>query len=73
MSEWKKLSVEQRKAIFRTLIEAQDAGQSVDGSRKAEAGRYGVSEETVKRVEKEGATRTGRPCNPSSANGWPSC
>jgi hypothetical protein len=64
MSEWKKLSIEQRKAIFRSLIEAQDAGQSVDGSRKAVAGQYGVSEETVKRVEKEGGDKDWPPLQP---------
>jgi hypothetical protein len=57
MAAWKKLSVEQRKAIFRSLIEAQDAGQSVTDSRKAVAEQYGVSEETVKRVETEGGDK----------------
>jgi hypothetical protein len=54
MAEWKKLSIEQRKAIFRSLIEAQDAGQSVEGSRKAVAEKYTVTEDVVKEIEKEG-------------------
>jgi hypothetical protein len=64
MSEWKKLSVEERKAIFRALIEAQDGGQSVDGSRRAVAEQYKVSEETVKRVEKEGGDKDWPPLQP---------
>lgn len=57
MSESKKLSAEERKAIFRTVIEAQDAGQTVEGSRKAVAKQYGVSEEVVKKIEAEGSEK----------------
>lgn len=53
----KSLSVSQRKAIFRSLIDAQDAGQTVADSRKAVASQYGVSEETVKRIETEGSDK----------------
>lgn len=47
-------TVEQRRAIFRALLDAQDAGQSVSESRAAVAGQFGVSEEQVKEVEREG-------------------
>jgi ribonuclease HII len=57
MGESKKLSAEQRKAIFRSVIEAQDAGQSVEGSRKAVAKQYEVSEELVKKIEQEGSDK----------------
>jgi DNA-directed RNA polymerase sigma subunit (sigma70/sigma32) len=54
MSQPEPSTVEQQRAIFRFLIEAQDAGQSVPESRKATAERYGVSEERVKEIEREG-------------------
>ena len=47
-------TVEQRRAIFRALLEAQDAGASVAQSRADVAGRFGVSEEQVKEAEGEG-------------------
>ena len=57
MGESTKLSVEQRKAIFLSLTEAQDAGQSVEGSRKAVAKQYEVSEDVVKKIEAEGSEK----------------
>ena len=54
MSKSSPIPIEQRQTIFRTLIEAQDAGQSVAESRKATAERFAVSEEVVKEVEREG-------------------
>jgi hypothetical protein len=48
------IPTEHRQTIFRTLIEAQDAGQSVAESRKAIAKQYGVTEDVVKEIEKEG-------------------
>lgn len=47
-------TVEQRRAIFRALLDAQDAGQSVSASRAAVADQFGVSEDQVKEVEREG-------------------
>lgn len=47
-------TVEQRRAIFRALLDAQDAGASVHASRAAVASQFGVSEEQVKEVESEG-------------------
>jgi hypothetical protein len=54
MTQPESSTVEQQRAIFRSLIEAQDAGQSVAESRAATAARYGVSEERVKEIEREG-------------------
>lgn len=54
MSQPDSLPVMHRQTIFRTLIEAQDAGQSAAESRKAVAQRFGVSEEVVKEIESEG-------------------
>ncbi len=47
-------TAEQRRAIFRALLDAQDAGASVRQSRADVAGRFGVSEELVREVEAEG-------------------
>jgi hypothetical protein len=43
-----------RKEIFLALVEAQDQGMSPAQSRKAVAGRFGVSEERVRKFEQEG-------------------
>jgi hypothetical protein len=40
-----------RRAAFAALVEAQDGGMSVPGSRRAVAERFGVSEAEVLRVE----------------------
>lgn len=47
-------TVEQRRAIFRALLEAQDAGASVAKSRAEVAERFGVTAEQVKEIEQEG-------------------
>jgi hypothetical protein len=49
-----------RKEIFLALVEAQDGGASLAESRKLIAERFVVSEQEVRRVEKEGLD-----------NGWP--
>ena len=54
MSKSTTIPTEHRQTIFRTLIEAQDAGQSVAESRKAVAKQYTVTEDVVKEIEKEG-------------------
>jgi hypothetical protein len=43
-----------RKEIFRALVEAQDRGVSVAESRKLIAEQFAVSEDEVKRVERQG-------------------
>ena len=54
MSKSATIPTEHRQTIFRTLIEVQDAGQSVAESRKAIAEKYQVTEAVVKEIEKEG-------------------
>lgn len=49
-----RLTVDQRRAIFRALVEAQDAGAGVDASRTAVAGQFGVGVDQVRAVEREG-------------------
>ena len=43
-----------RKELFLALVEAQDGGASVPQSRKLVAERFGVSEQEVRSVEREG-------------------
>ena len=50
----KSLSLEQRQEVFLTLVEAQDGKMTVPQSRKATAERFGVSEQQVQRIEREG-------------------
>lgn len=54
------IPVEQRQVIFRTVVEAQDGGQSVADSRAAVARQFDVSEDQIKEIEREGL-----------ANRWP--
>ncbi|OWK47274.1 hypothetical protein [Fimbriiglobus ruber] len=46
--------LEQRKAIFLALVEAQDKGQSVEESRVTAAKQFEVTETQVKAIEREG-------------------
>ena len=50
----KSLSEDRRKDIFRALVEAQDGGASVAESRDRVAQQFGVSEQEVRRIEREG-------------------
>jgi hypothetical protein len=43
-----------RKELFHTLVQAQDQGAAVADSRRMVAGRFGVSESQVRRIEREG-------------------
>jgi hypothetical protein len=54
------LSEDRRKDIFRALVEAQDGGASVAESRDQVAQQFGVSEQEVRRIEREGLDK-----------GWP--
>lgn len=47
-------TVEQRRAIFKAVLDAQDAGASVAASRAAVAAKYEVTEAMVKEIEREG-------------------
>src|SRR5262249_20138984 len=44
----------ERKAVFLALVQAQDGGMDAARSREDVAGRFSVSQEQVKRIEKEG-------------------
>lgn len=48
------LTVDARRAIFRAIVEAQDAGSSVADSRAAAGRRFGVTEDQIRAVEWEG-------------------
>jgi len=50
----KTLSQTERQEVFLALVEAQDQAMSVAQSRAAVAGRFGLSEEQVRRIEREG-------------------
>ena len=50
----KPLSLEERKAIFLALVEAQDGEMGVVKSRKAIAERFAISDRQVRRIEQEG-------------------
>jgi hypothetical protein len=48
------LPEERRKELFLALVEAQDQDMSVAQSRRIIAERFGVSEDVVRRIEREG-------------------
>jgi hypothetical protein len=48
------LSLEKRMELFLTLVEAQDGDMTVPQSRQMVAERFGVSEQVVRQVEREG-------------------
>ena len=48
------LPEERRKEIFRALVDAQDHEMTVPQSRAAVAQRFGVSENQVRQIEREG-------------------
>jgi hypothetical protein len=50
----KVLSQDERMELFRALVEAQDREMTVAQSREATARQFGVSEEQVRRIEREG-------------------
>ena len=50
----KRLSEEERKAVFLALVQAQDAGVGVVRSRKQVAERFGISDREVRWIEQEG-------------------
>jgi hypothetical protein len=53
--EGKTLTLEERMLLFHALVDAQDGQEmTVPQSRKAVADRFGVSEEQVRQVEREG-------------------
>ncbi len=50
----KTLSLFERMEVFQALVEAQDRNMTVTQSRKTVAERFGISEEQVRRIEREG-------------------
>ncbi len=48
------LSEEERREIFRALVEAQDQGMRVALSRTTIAERFGIAEALVRDIEREG-------------------
>lgn len=50
----KALPEPRRKEIFLALVDAQDSGASVAQSRADIADRFGVSEQQVRQIEREG-------------------
>ena len=54
------LSEDQRKEVFLALVDAQDHDMGVIQSRQHVAARFGVSEQQVRHIEREGLN-----------NGWP--
>lgn len=51
------LSEDRRKELFLALVDAQDHDMDVAASRKLVAERFGVSEEEVRQIEREGLDR----------------
>jgi hypothetical protein len=52
--EGKTLSLEERMEAFLALVETQDGEMTVAQSRKAVAERFGVTEQQVRQIEREG-------------------
>jgi len=50
-----------KKEAFKALVEAQDQGQSVPESRKTVAEQFGISEDDVRDIEKEGVAKNWPP------------
>jgi hypothetical protein len=44
----------ERKQVFRALVEAQDRGLTVEQSRRMVARRFGLSDQRVREIEREG-------------------
>jgi len=50
----KSLSEDQRKEVFLALVDAQDHDMGVQKSRQLVAARFGLSEQQVRHIEREG-------------------
>jgi hypothetical protein len=48
------LTQERRMEVFLALVEAQDGQMTVEQSRQAMANRFGISEDQVRKIEREG-------------------
>ncbi len=54
---------DRRKEIFLAVVEAQDSGMGVAASRAAMGERFGVSEDEVRDIEREGLDQKWPPFN----------
>ncbi len=54
----------ERMQVFRALVEAQDRGLTVERSRRAVAKRFGLSEQRVREIEREGLSAKWPPLTP---------
>ena len=50
----RRLSEDERRAVFLALVAAQDMGAGVVRSRKEVAEQFGISDREVRRIEQEG-------------------
>ena len=50
----KRLSEDERKAVFLALVEAQDAGKGVVLARKEVAEKFAITDRELRRIEQEG-------------------
>lgn len=50
----KDLSQNERQAVFLALVEAQDSGMATARSREVIAGQFAISQEQVRKIEREG-------------------
>jgi hypothetical protein len=57
------LSEERRREIFLALVDAQDQEMTVDQSRKLIAERFGINENQVRNIEREGIDQQWPPLN----------
>jgi hypothetical protein len=48
------IPADQRQTIFRAVVEAQDGGMTVEASRNDAVERFGVTEDQIKAIEREG-------------------
>ena len=53
----KSLTVQQRKSIFRTLVDTQDTGLAVGESKKQVAAQFHITKEQLDLIEKEGVDK----------------
>lgn len=57
----RRMSEDDRKAIFLEVVEAEDSGGSPSEVRKEVAERHGISEDEVKAIAEEGIDKTWPP------------
>jgi hypothetical protein len=57
-------SLEQRRVVFRALVEAQDRGASVYRSRLEVAEQFDLSDSVLRRIEQEGVEHDWPPLSP---------